>query len=95
MVSAYKSEGLFPDFPFGSAFEDVELPIAFALKTLKTKAAGPEAAKIPGILKELPTEIPNNLTPFFERMGLFKPITPEEIGSHKTLMLAFKLSGFF
>jgi acyl-CoA hydrolase len=94
-LKAYKAQGLFPDFPFGCDFTDVELLIAYALKVLKTKAATPEAEKFPEIVKALPTEIPANLIPAMERMGLTHPSQAEEIQSQKMMMLAFKLAGLF
>ena len=93
-LQEYKAEGLFPDFPFGTEFTDVELLIAYALKVMKAKAAGPEAAEFPKLMKELPTEIPENLVPFMERMELTNPSGAEEIQSQKMMMLAFKLAGF-
>ncbi|WP_054029900.1 acetyl-CoA hydrolase/transferase C-terminal domain-containing protein [Desulfatitalea tepidiphila] len=93
-LKAFKAMGLFPDFPFGSMFTDVELMIAYALKVLKAKAAGPDAESFPEIMKQLPIEIPDNLQPFMVRMGLAAPATPEEMQTHKMLLLAFRLAGF-
>lgn len=90
-----KAFGLFPDFPNGSAFTDVELLLAFALRVLATKSAGPEAAEFPAMIKDLPAEIPENLKPFVERMGLLDPTTPEDTQTQKTLLLALRLAGFF
>lgn len=94
ILQPYKAQGLFPDFPFGCDFTDVELLIAYALKVLKAKAASPEAAEFPNIMKALPTEVPENLIPLMDRMGLGHPSGAEEMQSQKTLLLAFKLAGF-
>ncbi len=93
-LQEYKAQGLFPDFPFGTEFTDVELLIAYALKVMKAKATTPEAAEFPKIMQELPTEIPENLIPFMDRMGLTNPSGTEEVQSQKMMMLAFKLAGF-
>jgi len=61
---------------------------------LLAEAAGPDAVRFPEIMKELPTEIPDNLQPFMARMELSAPATPEEIQTHKMLLLAFRLAGF-
>ncbi|MDA8137231.1 MAG: hypothetical protein M0036_01155 [Desulfobacteraceae bacterium] len=95
ILKEFKAQGLFPDFPFGTIFSGEELFIAFAMKALKNKAAGPDAAKFPEIMKGLPNEVPAGLKPMFDRMGLTTAKTPEEIQSQKTLMLAFKVAGFF
>ncbi len=93
-LKPYKAQGLFPDFPCGSAFTDVELLLAYSLRAMKAKATGPGAAEIPAIMQSLPTEVPAGLKPFFERMDLVDPKTPEAMQSHKMLMLAFRLAGF-
>jgi acyl-CoA hydrolase len=94
-LKEFKAQGLFPDFPFGTIFTGEELFIAFAMKALKNKAAGPDAAKFPEIMKNLPSEVPAGLKPMFDRMGLTTAKTAEEIQSQKMLMLAFKVAGFF
>ncbi len=94
ILKPYKAQGLFKDFPCGSAFTDVELLLAYALRVMKTKAAGPGAAEIPEIMKTLPAEVPAGLKPFFERMDLSNPTTPEAMQSQKMLMLAFRMAGF-
>jgi len=94
ILKPYKAQGLFKDFPCGSAFTDVELLLAYALRVMKTKAAGPGAAEIPAIMKTLPAEVPAGLKPFFERMELNNPTTPEAMQSQKMLMLAFRMAGF-
>ena len=94
-LQAFKAQGLFPDFPFGSAFTDIELMIAYALKVLKAKKAGPQAAELPQVMKGLPGEVPESLTPFMERLDLTHPSTPEALESQKTMLLAFRLAGFF
>lgn len=91
----FKAQGLFPDFPFGTIFTGEELFIAFAMKALKNKSTGPDAAKLPEIMKSLPNEVPGGLKPMFDRMGLTQASTPEEVQSQKMLMLAFKVAGFF
>jgi hypothetical protein len=93
-LKEFKAMGLFPDFPFGSIFSDVELLIAYALKLMKAKAAGPEAAEFPKIMKALPTDIPENIKPFMERMGFAAPAAPEEVQTQKMMLLAFRLAGF-
>ncbi|KJS32849.1 MAG: hypothetical protein VR64_04760 [Desulfatitalea sp. BRH_c12] len=93
-LKAYKAQGLFADFPFGSSFTDVELLLAYALKILKTKSVGPGAADIPSLMQDLPAEVPANLTVFMERMQLGNPTTPEEKQLEKTVLLAFRLAGF-
>lgn len=94
-LKEYKAQGLFPDFPFGTEFTGEELFTAFALKTLKTKSMGPDAAKLAEMMESLPDEIPGGLAPIFDRMGLTNASTPREIQSRKGLMLAFKVAGFF
>ena len=54
----FKAQGLFADFPFGSAFTDVEMLLAYSLKIMKAKATGPGAAEIPAIMQTLPAEAP-------------------------------------
>jgi len=90
-----KSQGLFPDFPFGTIFTKEELLIAFALKAMKAKMESKSASEIPEIVKSLPAEIPENLTALFERMGLTQPETPAEKESFMQLMLVLKVAGFF
>jgi acyl-CoA hydrolase len=90
-----KAQGLFPDFPFGTEFTAEELSVLHALKNLKNRMAGPDAAGFPEIMAALPEEIPNGLSPMFERMGLTRAETAQEVQSRKTLMLACKLAGFF
>jgi hypothetical protein len=94
ILKPYKAQGLFQDFPCGSAFTDVELLLAYSLRVMKAKATGPGAAEIPAIMQTLPTEVPAGLKPFFERMDLSNPTTPEAMQSQKMLMLAFRLAGF-
>ncbi len=94
ILGQFKAQGLFPDFPCGSAFTGEELFIAFSLKTLAAKSLLPEAAAFPDIMKKLPDQIPESLTALFARMGLDNPETEEEKASFKTLMLAFHLAGF-
>lgn len=90
----FKAQGLFADFPFGSAFTDVEMLLAYSLKIMKAKATGPGASEIPAIMQALPAEAPANLKPFMERMQLANPTTPEEKQTEKMLLLAFRLAGF-
>ncbi len=90
-----KAQGLFPDFPFGTIFTGEELFLAFAMKALKAKMQSDSASEIPEIVKSLPTAIPENLGPLFERMGLSNPSTPQEKETYMQLMLALKVAGFF
>jgi acyl-CoA hydrolase len=94
-VNAYKMQGLFPEFPFGTIFSDIELMIAFALRTCKLQTAGADESEISDIMKALPDEAPANLAPFMERMQLQNPATPEAQQAQKALLLAFKVAGFF
>ncbi|MCJ8501898.1 acetyl-CoA hydrolase/transferase C-terminal domain-containing protein [Desulfatitalea alkaliphila] len=95
LLKKYQQQGLFPAFPFGTIFSDTELTIAHALKVLKAKSSGPEAAEIPAIMKALPEETPADLQPFIERMGLSHPTTAEEEQSRQLLLTAFRLAGYF
>jgi hypothetical protein len=86
---------LFPEFPFGTIFSDIELMIAFALKTCKLQTAGADESQISDIMKALPEEVPANLTPFMERMQLQNPATAAAQNARKALLMAFKVAGFF
>jgi hypothetical protein len=94
-LKAYQGQGLFPNFPFGTAFTPIELMIAHALKILKNKSIGAGAAELPAIMAQLPGDIPATLNPLMERMQLTHPASPEEQKVQKTFLLALKLAGFF
>ncbi|MBU1194161.1 MAG: hypothetical protein KKE62_07010 [Proteobacteria bacterium] len=94
-MGAAKASGLFPAFPFGGIFSKEELAIAFSLRALKGKMVSDTASEIPQIMNSLPTDIPGDLVPVFERMGLINPKTPEEKKTCMQLMLALKVAGLF
>ncbi len=89
-----QARGLFPAFPFGASLTREELAIAAAMKALKVKMQSDGAAQIPEILKTLPTRVPENMVPLFDRMGLSNPGTPEEKETFTQLMLALVVGGF-
>lgn len=93
-LAPYKNEGYFPPFPNGSDFDQAELVVASALKVLSANAATTKAAEFPEMMKALPDYTPKALKPIFSRMGLASPKTKQEIGSQKTLLLAFQLAGY-
>jgi acyl-CoA hydrolase len=94
-LKTYQGQGLFPNFPFGTAFTPIELMIAHALKVLKNKSIGAGAAELPAVMAQLPADIPAPLNPLMERMQLTNPASPEEQKVQKTFLLALKLAGFF
>lgn len=76
-MSALRKRGLFPDFPFGHDFTDIELDLARALP--KVKAAASNTPKWKLVLKALRGgPIPASLQPHLSRMKLDTPNTLQD-----------------
>ena len=71
-LNPYRTGGLFPDFPFGSAFTPEELGLGKALKKLQARSSS-LTGKL-GIVAGLVTAAPPAAArPYLERMGLDRP----------------------
>jgi acyl-CoA hydrolase len=67
-----KSQGLFPDFPFGTDFTDEEIHLASVLKSLKYKSAS-KPRLFAAILKSLTVGTPSpKESAYLKRMGLLE-----------------------
>jgi acyl-CoA hydrolase len=77
-IHALRKEGLFPPFPFGTDFTEVELVVGKALKSLKRKSAS-KRELLPAILKAIFTlKIQDEQKHYLERMKLWEPVGIEE-----------------
>lgn len=70
-LSAFKANGLFATFPFGSDFSDAEITLGKALKALKKKASSKR--KIVQLLLQPLACDADALVPFLQRMRLQSP----------------------
>ena len=73
IMSSLKTEGLFPAFPFGCEFTEVELKLGKALRSLKAKTVS-SGGKLRTIARALVAGASDETTyPYLVRMGLDKP----------------------
>ncbi len=92
-LQAFKSQGLFPPFPFGSDFTREEMLLGHALKALKAKSGKGHEDAIAAALQGLPAEPPAHARPLLERMGVADPATRDDVALQKTVLLALRLGG--
>ena len=93
LLRPYREKGLFPVFPFGTAFTDEEVTIGKALKTFKAKADQSKLAVGKGVLKAFLGEVPAASRIYLERMGLETPANFQEKLLQKVVLTALSEVG--
>ncbi|AET69966.1 hypothetical protein Desor_4561 [Desulfosporosinus orientis DSM 765] len=90
LLKPYQSQGLFPQFPFGTDLSDIEATLAGALKGLKGIAKGSRLKMTRGMILELFRPIPESAQLYLERMKLLNPSTMNEKFMRKTVVFALR-----
>ncbi len=86
-LAPWKLEGLFPEYPYGCDFTDLELRLIQALRWLKQRAQG-RFGKLALLLKSFGAKKTEADEAPLERMGLLEPATREERLNQRLLLLA-------
>lgn len=92
-IAPFKEKGMFPVFPFGTAFTEEEIVIGKSLREFKEKMADSKAAAIPGLLCQMFSSVPDGALPYLERMQLDKPSGRKEKLMQKVVLYALKQAG--
>ncbi len=92
-LSAYRSQGCFPAFPFGTALTQEEITLGKALRAFKELASQNKFAIMPGLISKSIGGVPEKAIPYLERMGLDNPSTVQERMMQKMVIFALSSSG--
>lgn len=92
-IQSFKDQGLFPVFPFGTAFTDEEIVIGKSLREFKEKTAASKASVLPGLMGQMLSSVPAEARPYLERMQLDNPSTRQEKLMQKIVVFALKQAG--
>lgn len=92
-LKRFRDEGVIPKTPFGSVLDDVELDLAEALRKLKAIVDDTRELRLPeldaaGISAAI--EVPEEVEPYLERMGLSAPESLGEQVSRAALIYALR-----
>ncbi len=91
-IKRFKSQGLFPRFPFGSDFSEEERVVGRALKSLKNKSRSKKLLLQLLLQALLPQPLAYKYKPYLQRMGLWRVNTLQERLLRKLLLLEIKNS---
>ena len=72
-LAKLRQQGLFPPFPFGTDFTDIEIALGNALKSLKRKTSSPGGLIGAAAVAFMAKGVEENFRPHLERMGLWDP----------------------
>jgi hypothetical protein len=94
-LAAFRKQGFFPAFPFGTDFTDEELAIGKSLRQLKEKLA---SQKVPLPLPSLGQakkmiSVPEAAMPYLSRLSLDKPQSGKERMMQRLVVYALSASG--
>ncbi|MBF0102431.1 MAG: hypothetical protein HQK77_16125 [Desulfobacterales bacterium] len=92
IVKSYKEKGLFPAFPFGTAFTKEEIVLGKSLRLFKQKASESKLSILPGLISQTISAVPETAKPYLERMKLDKPTTTQEKMMQKIVVYSLILS---
>ncbi len=91
-IKRFKSQGLFPRFPFGSDFSEEERVVGRALKSLKNKSRSKKLLLQLLLQALLPQPLAHKYKPYLQRIGLWRVNTLQERLLRKLLLLEIKNS---
>ncbi|MBF0303881.1 MAG: hypothetical protein HQK73_12640 [Desulfamplus sp.] len=92
-LGAYRMQGFFNAFPFGTALTKEEITLGKALRAFKELAAQNKFAIMPGLISKSIGGIPEKAMPYLERMDLVEPKTVQERMMQKMVIFALSSSG--
>ncbi|MFH2092155.1 MAG: acetyl-CoA hydrolase/transferase C-terminal domain-containing protein [Pseudomonadota bacterium] len=92
-MQPFKDKGLFPVFPFGTAFTEEEIVIGKSLREFKEKTAANKASVLSGLMGQMLSSVPAEARPYLERMQLDKVSTRQEKLMQKIVVFALKQAG--
>lgn len=96
LLKPYQSQGLFPQFPFGTELPEIEVTLVKALKGLKGLAKGNQLKLAKGMALELFRPIPRTAAQhYLERMKLLHPSSIQERIMRKMVVLALRNANVF
>lgn len=90
LLKPYQSQGLFPQFPFGTELTEVDVSLVRALKGLKGLAKGNRSKLIKGMALELFRPIPKTAQHYLDRMKLLHPSSTNERILRKVVVFALR-----
>ncbi len=92
-LSGFKSQGLFPAFPFGTDLTDIEIALGKTLQALQSKLGSPGgAAKAVARAFEV-RSVPEAADPYLERMDLMTPRNLKEKMARKMIVAELMAEG--
>ncbi len=89
-LKAWRGQGLFPDFPYGTELTDDERALAKALRKLEASLHDPKALARTAITAATKGDATPELEPLLRRMGLDAPNTPIEHVYRRMLVAALR-----
>jgi len=95
LLKPYQSQGLFPQFPFGTELTEVDVTLIGALKGLKGLAKGNRIKLVKGMALELFRPIPKTAQHYLERMKLLHPSSINERILRKIIVFALRSANVF
>jgi hypothetical protein len=89
-LAAWRREGLFPEYPFGTELTQEERALSRALRKLQAAVSDPAKALQAGVAAVRHGEATPELEPLLRRMGLDAPIHPLDHAYRRLLVAALR-----
>ena len=93
LLSAFRKDGFFKPFPFGTELTDQELTIGKALKSFKSSLSTSKLSTLAGLTGHLVRPVPPKAAPYLERLSLHVPTSLKERLMQKVVVCALTTSG--